>query len=362
MNTLDSLYKDIAVILSTYKDFDIYIGGSTALYLQGICYREPNDLDIFVPYTKEDFLNRVYDLNIQLPDTTFDLDWTFLPELRVEDTIDFDLKDIKIKVFSTSSIRKYKEDFIDLYNNEKVFKHESDLKLFNNMDSFLNKLINIMMCCWVAHWQSHGDEKLEIHDKLDELYNDIKGYIDEWVESNKSVSSHFQIFPIQVNITSDNFNILDLLKDLRTNLLEIKDVVLSDLVGRMISTCNHYIFLFSEDKVESEFFSILRTKLVDAPEGVKKSFNAIVNYFDEEFTNDKQGYQIVYVKQVGFQKPTIEDVQVDASDKDSAVKVFQKKLKKSKDIKISKVKAFGLDESEASNNYRSELRKELKGA
>lgn len=50
------LMNDIKLIQRVYNFTDLIIGGTSSLWIQGVKLRDPKDIDIFVPMSREEFL------------------------------------------------------------------------------------------------------------------------------------------------------------------------------------------------------------------------------------------------------------------------------------------------------------------
>lgn len=128
------------------------------------------------------------------------------------------------------------------------------------MNKILNMMLNTFQYVWLVHWMTRAGSKIGIHETLDELYNEIKDFIDEYAETNLSNNHpNTDLLPIHVDITEINDNPVDevvvRLRALRQIFIDEKDPVLSDLSGRIVARMSHYIFMLNTNEPTYQLFS-----------------------------------------------------------------------------------------------------------
>lgn len=128
------------------------------------------------------------------------------------------------------------------------------------MNKILNMMLNTFQYVWLVHWMTRAGSKIGIHETLDELYNEIKDFIDEYAETNLSNNHpNTDLLPIHVDITEINDNPVDevvvRLRALRQSFIDEKDPVLSDLSGRIVARMSHYIFMLNTNEPTYQLFS-----------------------------------------------------------------------------------------------------------
>ena len=154
----------------------------------------------------------------------------------------------------------------------------------------INLLIALMMQAWFAHWMNHGKDKIGVHSVLDELYNDLKKYIDEYAEISISMGKKFES---EDQIKSEIKNLTRtpdvLIADLLTTILGYRKVLLkemdkndeySDWRGRLLTTLNHYIFMLGTSEKSYTFFANKEQDIIKDLKKYFKNQNEFVTVFN----------------------------------------------------------------------------------
>lgn len=133
------LMNDIKLIQRVYNFTDLIIGGTSSLWIQGVKLRDPKDIDIFVPMSREEFLSNISKNRIKIPNTTYELDWNFLPDLL---SYYKPISKFGILLTPIEEIIASKEEFEEVTNNSSQ-KHIDDLV---RLKSLINKDFSKYLC------------------------------------------------------------------------------------------------------------------------------------------------------------------------------------------------------------------------
>lgn len=143
------------------------------------------------------------------------------------------------------------------------------MQMENNLKKCSQDLINLFMTSWVAHWNTGGASTIQQHTTLDELYNELKDFVDEYNEINISEGNTLEdMYGKEVSsesIATANVSlVVNSLRETRKQWIAWKeDPVFSDFKGRLITRITHYIFMLSSsDKILSYFSNKKEDKLV----------------------------------------------------------------------------------------------------
>ena len=140
MKLITKFHKAICILLEKFPEYDICIVGSSSLFLRGIKYKKPHDLDIVILNENlQDKSHYVYKLIVSdcaLDETNIHID-------ALQNTYgDFNYSTIKIGNYDVKCIEP--QDYLNMkkiFMNTKTFKKKNRLKHKKTIP-ILEKIIN----------------------------------------------------------------------------------------------------------------------------------------------------------------------------------------------------------------------------
>lgn len=134
LNNLDlRIYQSYGCLKVLFPEETFILGGTCALYLQGLKLREPNDMDIYIiGQSRQAFQNKAKELGIGEPDTPLKIDYQFFDFIDTK-PIKIILKDLVINVQPLVEIIRFKQEYLGSWNDkfrseEHIEKQREDLK------------------------------------------------------------------------------------------------------------------------------------------------------------------------------------------------------------------------------------------
>lgn len=139
----------------------------------------------------------------------------------------------------------------------------------------LEYLFNAMFGAWILHWKNSGADHIAQHTCLDELYNDMKDFCDEYVETVSTLPNVNlnEVLPNRITFekSATDHDLVDFLKLVRSKWIECPcPPVLSDFQGRLVTKLTHFIFMLRTPQSVIGMFSNDENPLVKE---LKKHFN-----------------------------------------------------------------------------------------
>jgi len=124
----------------------------------------------------------------------------------------------------------------------------------------LNEILDLFLTSWAVHWQLKGSSNIAIHHELGEFYDELKDFADEYVETELTngelVTNIFPLNPRVKEVIQDPVNtVVRQATALRKSVVLVKDPILQDWCGRLISRLTHYIFLLGTPPASAKLFS-----------------------------------------------------------------------------------------------------------
>lgn len=128
----------------------------------------------------------------------------------------------------------------------------------------LDKILDLYLTSWVAHWQLKGNTNLAIHHEIGDLYEELQDFADEYVETELTngelITNIFPVAPRVKEVIPDPVGtVVRGMTNLRKDILLIKDPILADWCGRLITRLTHYIFTLGTPPATAKLFSTKST-------------------------------------------------------------------------------------------------------
>jgi len=140
----------------------------------------------------------------------------------------------------------------------------------------LDKILDLYLTAWVSHWQLKGNPNIAAHHEMGDLYEELQDFADEYVEieltNGEIITNIFPVAPRVKEVIQDPIaTVVRGMTALRKDIILIKDPILNDWCGRLVTRLTHYIFMLGTPPAVSKLFSSKTTNELVAE--LKKLFH-----------------------------------------------------------------------------------------